>query len=119
MSIATAPRDGTIIEIKNTYGVAPSYALFRWSGEIAWPDGRTTTTSPYWQSVKDCRSGLDGEGPWATWRPFIGDPSMYVDPTNGAQHTSEYWRGATAAKHGLPLDAFERIAAENARRNSR
>ena len=28
--INTAPRDGTVIEIKNNYGLAPWYDLFRW-----------------------------------------------------------------------------------------
>lgn len=45
----------------------------------------------------------------------MGTPQTYVDPTGGMQNDMAYWRGAVAAKRGLPLDAFEKTAARNAR----
>lgn len=31
--VATAPRDGTIVEMLETYGIAPWYGIFRWTRE--------------------------------------------------------------------------------------
>ncbi len=108
LPIVSAPRDGSIIETKNAYGDAPTYGLFRWSDEITWPDGRTSKTSVRWTSVADSASGIGGEGSWLTWRPYRGDAATYVDPTGGKQEDPRYWRGAVAAKYGLPLDHFEK-----------
>jgi hypothetical protein len=96
--MATAPRDGTVIELRCTYGVAPSYGLYAWDAE--WP---------WWKSVKDPRTGfmVDAETS-LKWRPCVGDPAGYVDPTGGAQNDMAYWRGAAAASGGLDPDTFER-----------
>jgi hypothetical protein len=99
-AMSSAPRDGRIIELRNTYGAAPWYGLHRWmpiyeGGECAWV------------SVNDPQlSACEKES--LSWRHFPGDSSRYVDPTRGAQDSSEYWRGAVAAGHGLPLDYFEK-----------
>ena len=83
--ILTAPRDGTIIEILNSYGAAPTYSINKWDGNI-WKDAQGKPTFP-------CNQCL-------FWRPFTDDPSKYVDPTNGAQETVAYW---CAAEH-VPYD---------------
>jgi hypothetical protein len=77
--IVSAPRDGTAIEIKNDYGIMPTYSLCKWvHGEG-------------WKYVNDeSRGVIDGDH--LTWRPYEGDPANYVDPTNGAQETREYWQ---------------------------
>lgn len=93
MPIETAPKDGTVIEVRCTYGVAPWYGIFFWK------DGR-------WTRFNEENSGFD-EGPTFTWRPFTGSPESYVDPTGGIQNSSAYWCGAVASKYGLPLDTFE------------
>ena len=101
--IAKAPRDGTPVEIRNDYGIRPTYGLFRWLD----PRG--------WLKVGDDRTGVV-DGPHLTWRPYGGDPASYVDPTNGAQDTREYWlpapsRGLTPGSgHGMPFAASARGA---------
>lgn len=102
--ISSAPKDGTVIEVRCTYGVAPWYGLFRWTKQIT-IDG-ATFDSPGWHRVGDDRIGFTEDSTF-TWRPYNGASSAYVDPTDGAQMTDAYWRGAAAAKAGLPLDAFE------------
>lgn len=101
----TAPTDGTIIETKNVYGVAPSYFLFAYqtaSGE----------TDPRWVNVLNNRIGIsDDHGYWFMyWRSFLGDLHHYVDPTRGRQNTDEYWRCAAikrAASYGVPRKTNE------------
>lgn len=102
MDFNDAPTDGTVIEVKCTYGVAPWYGLFLWDGER-------------WQDARQPHGGIKG-GEHFKWRPFNGDVKAYVDPTGGMQDTTEYWRGAAAAKYGLPVDHFEAQAEANARR---
>ena len=99
-SMDTAPRDGTIVELKCTYGVAPWYNLFRWS------DGR-------WEQHDDPSMGVSSEDS-LHWRPYSGEPSAYADPTGGAQNDAAYWRSAAARAHGLPPDYFEKSAAGTA-----
>jgi hypothetical protein len=115
--IDTAPKDGTIVEIRCTYGVAPWYGLYRWTKQVTMPvyekhaDGGYTSRmqtmdSPGWHKVGDESAGFS-EDSSVTWRPYKGAELAYVDPTGGAQNSMAYWRGASAAKAGLPLDAFE------------
>lgn len=99
--ITEAPRNGTVIEIRCTYGVAPWFGLYRWIT----PPGR-------WAKVGDDNFGFS-EGPSFSWRPYHGVATEYVDPTGGAQDSMAYWRGAVAAKYGLPLNAFEEITEQN------
>ena len=91
--MSSAPRDGTIIETRCTYGVAPWYGLHKWDG-ARWvsPDGL---------------SGVTGESTLA-WRPHNGDVAAYIDPTNGFQDDPKYWRQAVAVKYGLPKNHFEK-----------
>jgi hypothetical protein len=76
--IRDAPRDGTPIEIQNNWGIAP------WFGAHRWVDGK-------WQSCSDPRLGIASEGPHLSWRPLLGSPAEYVDPTRGRQDTNAYW----------------------------
>jgi hypothetical protein len=119
--MTTAPRDGTVIEVINTYGVAPTYSLAKWTKErsaIGQNGDRMlfTTEQPEWvDAVKG--------GGWISesslqWRPYNGTVTSYVDPTGGAQDSPAYWRGAVAAKYGLPLDYFEKETARNVAKNS-
>ncbi len=91
-AIEDAPQDGTIVEIRNNYGVAPTYFLFSYVPGNVYHEGR-------WVSVKNPQMGLDG-GPMVQWRPFAGDPQTYVDPTHGMQKDRDYWRGAVDASCG-------------------
>jgi len=97
MPMDTAPRDGTVIEVRCTYGVAPWYGLHKWVEDRY---GRR------WCDAVDDRKSVD-EGYYLTWRPYRGAIADYVDPTNGAQNDSAYWRRAIAVKHGLRPDYFE------------
>ncbi len=101
--IATAPHDGTVVEVRCTYGVAPWYGIFRWT-KREWGDEG-------WVRVGDERSGFS-EDPSFSWRPYAGATSSYVDPTGGAQDRPEYWRRAAAVRSGLPPDYFEKRAAQ-------
>lgn len=111
----TAPRDGSWVELKCSYGVAPWYCVARWTDEdvASSSDGPV----PIKCSEKAWRK-QEGGGPFdessLLWRPYDGLPGSYVDPTGGLQNSGAYWRGALAAKYGLPLDSLERQAAQNA-----
>lgn len=79
--IATAPRDGTVIEIRNDYGIAPWYGIYKWA------DGRG------WVDATDDRKGT-ADGEFLSWRHYNRTVADYVDPTNGAQMSKSYWRRA-------------------------
>lgn len=110
LPISQAPRDGTIIEVRCTYGVAPWYGLYRWTSNTKFigQDGKLfdVVMAPRWAKVGDDSSGFT-EGPTFTWRPYTRDPSAYSDPTGGLQNSAAYWRGAAAQERGLPIDYFE------------
>jgi hypothetical protein len=95
-NINAAPRDGTVIEIQNNWGVAPWFGLYKWVG------GRG------WQDAADERSSVS-DGEHLSWRSYSGDLVAYVDPLNGAQDTMEYWDDAVVrATGGLLNPAVER-----------
>jgi hypothetical protein len=62
----TAPRDGTVIEIKNCYGLLPTYGLHRWDGSS-------------WRDASDPVRGLGSAEASFFWRPHTGDVASYVD----------------------------------------
>lgn len=121
-SFDSAPRDGTAIEVRCTYGVAPWYGLYRWTDEMTvTQDGVTHimhSQQKRWAKVGDDCSGFTEDHSF-TWRPYGGQAQSYVDPTGGFQNDPRYWRQAAAVKHGLPADYFEAEAARNERRNKR
>ncbi len=93
--ISEAPRDGTVIETKCSYGVAPWYGLHKWveyGNNVYVSDG----SKGRWEDANDPQKGV-GEGPSLTWRPYSGGGS-YVDPTGGAQNTQNYWLQACGMK---------------------
>lgn len=95
-NIVDAPRDGTVIEIQNNWGVAPTFSICKWV------KGRG------WQDAADESSGV-GDGAHLSWRPYSGSVQHYVDPTGGAQDTAEYWdRAVIQATGGLLNPAVER-----------
>ena len=106
--LSTAPRDGTVVEMRCTYGVAPWYGLFRWTNEVIGPDGTVLFTRDYpeWVGYVDPSLSVT-EDEHLRWRPYNGS-LPYVDPTGGAQNEGAYWRGAVATKFGLPADHFEK-----------
>lgn len=84
-SISTAPIDGTIIELKNNYGVAPSYSLVK-------------RVDDRWQKANDPCSAV-GDFEEHEWREYSGQIQDYADPTRGMQDDMNYWRTAVAIKH--------------------
>lgn len=77
--VSTAPRDGTTVEMLETFGVAPWYGLFKWTKDDGWmrADGSS-------QGVM--------ENYCLFWRPYKPAPTTpYVDPTGGAQDKVAYW----------------------------
>lgn len=109
--MATAPRDGTPIEVRCTYGVAPWYGLYRWiktpGVQVCRPGGQSFPQEGRWAGVHDEGRSFDEDNSFS-WRPYAGNSVTYVDPTGGAQNTDSYWRRAVAAKYGLPPDHFEK-----------
>jgi hypothetical protein len=75
--IITAPRDGTVIETQNNYGIAPTFGLHKWE-------------RGGWKNANDPTRGV-GDGPHLSWRPYTGAVKDYRDPTNGKQMTENYW----------------------------
>lgn len=66
-TMETAPRDGTVVEIKNSYGLLPTFGLFRWERDS-------------WRSATNPRGGLmEGVEHKFSWRPHNGDLSTYRD----------------------------------------
>lgn len=95
--MTSAPRDGTVVELRCTYGVRPWYGLFRWTDSMEMLDqqGALVTMymqSPWWASLKRPGQGMTDDKT-LMWRPYEGDPGAYIDPTQGAQETAAYWRG--------------------------
>lgn len=85
--VSTAPRDGTIIEMLETYGVAPWYGLFKWDKSFS-KSMTAVTGKPYWQSI-DKPSTAVSEDKCLFWRPYKGI-GKYVDPTGGFQDFPAY-----------------------------
>lgn len=122
-SIDAAPRDGTVIEVCCTYGVAPWYDLYRWTDEAILPHVETSEGvsveslrphkfgKPRWYSATKPGQGVSDEA-HLFWRPTTQDPETYIDPTQGFQDTNAYWLQAC----GFPTKPsdFERFGAASA-----
>jgi hypothetical protein len=91
-SIGSAPRDGTTIELLQTYGIAPTYGLYKWDSSL----GRWTNVD------RDPHLGM-GEA-CAFWRPYKAQDKPYIDPTNGAQYTVKYWCNAAGLYYNKETD---------------
>lgn len=108
-SMDTAPRDGTWVELKCTYGVAPWYCIAHWTDEQSFKD--QDGHQHIFKTGKSSWVKPEGGGPFDEgslhWRPYAGNVASYVDPTGGVQDDPAYWRGAVASRYGLPLNAFE------------
>ncbi len=91
--MSSAPRDGTVVEMIETYGVAPWYGIFKWTDEAISTDQNGNTvhfkTSKHWQQV-DRNGGLTDGDVCVFWRPYEST-GEYVDPTGGAQDSVTYW----------------------------
>jgi len=130
-SMDSAPRDGTWIEIRNSNGIAPWYALARWSREEE-VFGREGEPKVYWSNESQwrCRGGtsvITGAEHHLSWRPYDGYPEEYVDPTGGRQDTREYWRAAARrrspesmaiADSVIKNRAFDKVVSIDSRRPS-
>jgi hypothetical protein len=123
--MSEAPHDGSVIEVRCTWGVAPWFGLYAWVDGGWFKASKSTpgTLKPGETGRIDIAVPMDGQthilghknllaysfddGPEFTWRSFKGDSASYVDPTGGAQDSEGYWRGAAAASNGLPPSYFE------------
>lgn len=100
LPMESAPRDGTTIEIRCTYGVAPWYGLFRWTDEMTCEqDGKRHVLrgQPRWAGIPDDSMGFQEDHSF-TWRAYGGNSAQYIDPTGGRQYDQDYWRAACAAE---------------------
>ena len=95
-SVDSAPRDGTSVEMLETYGIAPWYGLFRWTTDEAAFEINTgkvmhfKNRTPSWQAVDNPGHSVV-EDNCLFWRPYHGSGSAYVDSTRGAQQSVAYW----------------------------
>ncbi len=74
---STAPRDGTVVEMAETYGTAPWYGVFKY-------------VNGHWQKANSPNEGVS-EDECLFWRPYKSNVAAYKDPTGGAQNTVKYW----------------------------
>jgi hypothetical protein len=105
-SAKSAPHDGTIVEMVQTYGIAPWYGIFKWTREAMVEsvacDGKNPCRSegmrpylkdqPTWMQLDNPGHSVD-EDACLFWRPYKGS-GKYVDPTGGAQNSVAYWCAA-------------------------
>lgn len=110
--VASAPRDGTVVEMLETYGIAPWFGLFRWTTDFVSTDGKTgelihfKSSTPNWVGVD--RPGQNvSEDECLFWRPYKPQP-RYVDPTGGAQWSNAYWCAAAHRRYDKKTDRCER-----------
>ena len=96
----SAPKDGTVIEMAQTYGIAPTYGLYKWSNQRI--GGETM-----WQSATDPQMGTMDSG-CLYWRPYKGSVSKYQDPTGGEQNSLRYWCTAAHVRYDPKKDACVR-----------
>lgn len=112
-SMGRAPRDGTVIEIRNAYGLLPSYSINRWGdfgGYDAWVDAKPIPpclpSQHHEENIKDKDGKIVGMTAWTScsgiggfspdseiglaWRPYVGDPAKYVEHNP----TTAQWRRA-------------------------
>jgi hypothetical protein len=79
--LSSAPHDGTVVEVLNTYGIAPTYRLFKYDAKL------------HWIQADAKHGGLIGED-CMYWRSYTGAIDKYVDPTGGKQNSVAYWCSA-------------------------
>ena len=101
--MSAAPRNGTVIEVIQTWGIAPTYGLVRFpqKGSVfeQFNRGKSAVEDLTWEDVSNPTQGYTNLGNCLRWRPYKGDPKTYVDPTGGAQNTTAYWCQAAHAHY--------------------
>ncbi len=105
---ATAPHDGTVVEMMQTYGVAPWYGIFKWTKEVLAIQGSALkpfqTDSPTWVQ-QDNPGHYVSEDACLFWRPYKkAAGGKYVDPTGGAQNSVAYWCAAMHVQYDSKKD---------------
>jgi len=99
----TAPHNGTIVEMMQTYGVAPWYGIFRWTRVIKSQTGTFKLPKPTWVAVDRIGHYVD-EDACLFWRPYRSIGKFYVDPTGGAQNSIAYWCAAVRMHYDEKTD---------------
>lgn len=102
--MASAPHDGTVIEVRCTCGVAPWFKLHRWDVE-----------QQRWADAKDPAFSFT-ESRGFMWRPYTDSIENYVDPTGGQQYDPRYWREAAARSLGRPANYFDPVVTAKEKR---
>lgn len=105
-SMSDAPRDGKVIEVRNTIGSrGPTFGLYR----------RQFDSYPtVWEGVGPTEGGRFMAGDYATWRPYEGRVEDYVSPSTDI-HDWPGWRRRSAVRAGVPADYYELIEKPPAR----
>lgn len=106
--MSSAPRDGTVIEVRNAFGLLPTYSIDKWAdfgGQLGWVDAkpRPPCHDPAPVLIKDkagktiggtytssCFTTGFATDPGRAWRPYVGDPAAYRDHNP----TMAEWRAA-------------------------
>lgn len=95
--VATAPRNGTVIEMMQAFGAAPWYGIYKWS-----PMGDGLESPMKWMKADEPNMAVT-ETPCLFWRQY-SKTGKYVDPTNGAQSTKAYWCEPVGARYDAKND---------------
>lgn len=75
MPMAIAPRDGTVIELQSTFGIAQNYELSKWAPVSSW------ITEKAWIDVTPSSAGaFYKDENCLSWRPFHGIQADYKEP---------------------------------------
>lgn len=102
-----APHDGTVVELMQTYGLAPTYGLFKWTRDIPSMEyGKIvfyTTENAVWINL-DHLGMFMADSECIYWRPYRATSYKYADPTGGAQHTAKYWCNHMGVKYDTKTD---------------
>lgn len=103
----TAPRDGTAVEVMETYGIAPWYGIFKWTRDsiATGQDGKLvpfTSAQPQWVSVDTPGHGVSDDD-CLFWRPY-NKKGKYSDPTGGSQNSVAYWCTALHLRYDAKKD---------------
>jgi hypothetical protein len=105
----SAPRDGSVVELVQTHGIAPWYGRFKWTRETRGVDQRSNAVhdiSPQatWVNVDEPSGVIQDD--CLFWRPYKGT-GRYIDPTRGAQNSVAYWCAGSHRPYDKKTDTCE------------
>src|SRR6266705_4767231 len=106
-AVNSAPRNGTAVEMLETFGTAPTYGRFAWTRDHTSLDSEGKMVhfraSPSWVNLDKPGFGVV-ENDCLFWRPYKGT-GHYIDPTNHQQDNVAYWCAAMHSQYDKHTDS--------------